>query len=281
MTADMRSAAALVANARMYAVNPDVAALWERLFASIAEDADVPLSVIRHSPPQPLYDLWRRTDVGCAFMCGYPWSIWAEDDGRRPRLLAAPQPSAGRYAGRPRYCTDIVVRDDSRYADVDALRGTRFAYTIEHSQSGWQAPRTFFAGRALAHGGRWFGAAIGPLDTPRAVADAVIEGRVDAGPLDSWWHDLLRRHEPATAAQLRTLASTPMTAIPPLICAAATPATLRERLTAALARVGTRPELRDLRDALLIRGFAHVGLADYEPLAQHARDTDALGYRRL
>ena len=120
----------LIANARMYAVNPHVGALWDRLFASIAEDADVSLSVIRHPPPQPLADLWQRTDIGCAFMCGYPWSAWNDNAGGRPQLLAAPQPSPSRYGGQAVYCTDIVVRSDSRYTDLEALYGARFAYTI-------------------------------------------------------------------------------------------------------------------------------------------------------
>jgi ABC-type phosphate/phosphonate transport system substrate-binding protein len=216
---------ALGANARMYAVNAQVAALWERLFAWIAEDADVPLAIVEHPAPQPL-------------------------------------PSPARYDGRPVYCTDIVVRRDSPHTDVDSLRGARFGYTVEHSQSGWHAPRAHLATRALAAGGRWLGEVVGPLVTPRAVIDAVLAGRVDAGPLDSWWHDLLRTHEPAVAATLRTVGSTPMTPIPPLVCAAATPHAQRERLAATHARAGNDPALRDLRDALLLRGFVRLAADD-------------------
>ena len=270
----------LIANARMYAIDARVAALWERLFAWIAEEAEVRLDVVAHVAPQPLAALWRRTDVGCAFMCGYPLCTW-KDAADRPWVLAAPQPSPPRYGSLPVYCTDIVVRRDSPYADIDALHGARFAYTVEHSQSGWHAPRGAFATRALAADGRWFGAIVGPLQTPRAVVGALLDGRADAGPLDSWWHDLLRRHEPATAARLRTIASTPMTPIPPLVCAAATPVALRERLTAALERVGAHPSLRDLRESLLVRGFARATADDYGALARDARRTDALGYPRL
>jgi ABC-type phosphate/phosphonate transport system substrate-binding protein len=271
---------ALGANARMYAVNAQVAALWERLFAWIAEDADVPLAIVEHPAPQPLPSLWRRSDLGCAFICGYPLGTW-EDADDRPRILAVPLPSPARYDGRPVYCTDIVVRRDSPHTDVDSLRGARFGYTVEHSQSGWHAPRAHLATRALAAGGRWLGEVVGPLVTPRAVIDAVLAGRVDAGPLDSWWHDLLRTHEPAVAATLRTVGSTPMTPIPPLVCAAATPHAQRERLAASLARAGIDPALRDLRDALLLRGFVRLAADDYRTLGREARRIDALGYPRL
>jgi len=280
MTADAPRAAALVANARMYAVDAHVAAWWKHLFTWIASQANVELTTIDHPPPRPLPDLWRRHDLGCAFICGYPWSTW-EDEATRPQLLAAPIPSAPGYDGRAVYCTDIVVRSDSEFDSVDDLRGARFAYTAEHSQSGWQAPRAFFADRARHAGGRLFGDVVGPLQTPRAVAAAVIANRADAGPLDSWWHDLLRRHDAATAAQLRTIARTPMTPIPPLVTAATTPGSIRERLIAALERVGSDTTLAPLREALLIDGFERAAPGDYLQLAQNAQQIDAHGYARL
>jgi ABC-type phosphate/phosphonate transport system substrate-binding protein len=270
----------MIANARMYALDDTVSKLWRRLFERVAVRAGVALDVVEHPAPRALGELWGRADLGCAFMCGYPWSTWQSEEGR-PRLLAAPLPAGERYAGRPVYCTDIVVRRDSRHANVAALRGARFAFTIETSQSGWQAPRQYFAERALRAGGRWFGDLAGPLVTPRAVVDALIAGRADAGPLDSYWHDLLRRHEPATAAQLRTLARTPMTPMPALVCAASTPDAVHERLVDALAGVARDERLRDVRDALLLGGFVAVHADDYVPLARAARGTDRLGYVRL
>jgi ABC-type phosphate/phosphonate transport system substrate-binding protein len=199
----------------------------------------------------------------------------------RPRLLAVPLPRGERYAGRPVYCSDIVVRRDAPFTDVDALRGTRFAFTLESSQSGWQAPRAFFAEHALRSGGRWFGQTVGPLVTPRAVAGAVIEGRADAGPLDSYWHDLLQLHEPAIAARLRVLASTPMTPMPALVCAASTPDDAHARLVDVLLGVANDDALRAVREGLVIRGFALPVEDDYSNLARRAQALDARGYARL
>ena len=271
----------MIANARMYAVNAHVAALWERLFAWISTRAGVTLDVIEHPGPQPLDALWRREDLGCAFMCGYPWSTWHDEEIERPQLLAAPCPAPARYGDRAVYCTDIVVRADADVRDIDALHGARFAYTTETSQSGYQAPRTFFANAAITAGGHWFAEVVGPLQTPRAVVNAVIEGRADAGPLDSYWHDLLRRHEPGTAAELRTIASTPLTPIPSLVCGAATDETTRVRLVDALRAVEADAALGEIRDALLIRGFSTAVEGEYAMLASRARETDALGYSRL
>jgi ABC-type phosphate/phosphonate transport system substrate-binding protein len=271
----------LVANARMYAVNPQVARAWQRLFKWVADEADVPLVYMAHAPPEPLETLWHRADLGCAFMCGYPLATWPHAASNPPRLLAAPLPSPSRYQRRPVYCTDIAVRADSGYTTIDELRGSRFGYTVEHSQSGWQAPRAFFARHARAAGGAWFRAVTGPLQTPRAVLDALLDGGIDAGPLDSWWHDLLRRHEPATAARLRVIATTPLTPVPPLVCANGIADATRRRLAAAFAGVADAPHLGSLRDDLLLHGFAMRDASDYATLVQDARETDTLGYRTL
>jgi len=271
----------LVANARMYAVDAHVASLWVRLFRFVADASDVPLDVIAHAPPRPLAALWTRSDLGCAFMCGYPFATWDEARAPRPRILAAPLPSPARYGLRPVYCSDIVVRADSAFAGLASLADARFGYTVEHSQSGYQAARALFAPRARAVGGRFFRAVVGPLHTPRAAVEALLADRIDAAPIDSWWHDLLRLHEPKTAAQLRTLASTPPTPLPPLVCAAGVPLAARKRLTTALLRAGNADEVAPLRAPLLLAGFDIVEAASYAALADDARAIDALGYARL
>ena len=126
---------------------------------------------IDHAAPAPLEDLWARDDLGAAFMCGFPFASAA----RKPRLLAAPVPSPPRYGGRPRYCTDFVVRADRRFAHLRDTFGGRIGWTVEHSQSGYNAVRHHLlrAAGAAAAVPQW----VGPLVTPRRVIDAVLDGR--------------------------------------------------------------------------------------------------------
>jgi ABC-type phosphate/phosphonate transport system substrate-binding protein len=215
--------------------------------------------------------------MACALMCGYPWVTWS--GAGQPVPLAAPLPSSARYGGRAVYCTDLVVRADSRLQRVDDLLGKRLAWTVRDSQSGYQALRCFFAPHA--HGGRAFSATVGPLVTPRGVLEALLAGAADAGPLDSYWHDLLRRHEPGLASQMRVIASTPMTPMPMFVAAAGVPESTRARLTDALLAVATAPELQQLREQLLIDGFARVDPAAYDVLVQQAARADALNYFQL
>jgi ABC-type phosphate/phosphonate transport system substrate-binding protein len=263
----------MFANARMYALDPAVAGAWRALFAAVGERAGVALEWLEHPAAKPLHELWQRSDLGCAFICGYPWVTWQGPD--RPVPLAVPRPSNPRSEGRSVYWTDVVVRADSAFASLDGLFGHRMAWTVVDSQSGHQALRTMLAGRAAGHA--LFAATVGPLVTPRRVVDAVLAGDADGGPLDSYWHDLLRRHEPELASRLRVVARTPPTPMPLLVASAATPADLRSRLAAALLAQSPGPEL----EALQIDGFAPVDSVAYELLAQRAAQADLAGYTRL
>ena len=270
----------MIANARMYAINDAVDAAWRRLFEWIARAADVPLGVAGHAAPLPLADLWLRPDLGCALMCGFPWASWSTSI-ERPTPLVVPIPSPPAFRAQPIYWTDIIVRADSGLQSAADLEGLRFAFTVEDSQSGYQAPRHFFADLARMHGGRLFAATVGPLYTPRRVVEAVIANEADAGPLDAWWHALLRRHEPTLAAQLRTVAATRPTPIPLVVCSAGVENEMRQRLVAAFERIEGVPELAEVRDSLLLARFARPKTTDYEALTERARTADALGYHRL
>jgi ABC-type phosphate/phosphonate transport system substrate-binding protein len=267
----------LIASARMYAINSSVAASWRTLLEWVIARAGVASEVIDYPAPQPLAALWSRPDAGCVFMCGYPIA----HSQPPPRLLAAPVPDADRYGERPVYFTDIVVRADSPVHELPDVFGRRFAYTTEDSQSGYQAPRSYLAPFARDRDGTLFSATVGPLVTPRRVVEAVVNGDADAGPLDSYVHDLLRLHEPALADQLRVLASTEAMPIPALVAAPALPDDVAERLTAALLAVADAPELAPTRAALLLRRFVAVDALAYAALRDAAREADAAGYPRL
>jgi ABC-type phosphate/phosphonate transport system substrate-binding protein len=269
--------AVLVANARMYSVEATTAAAWQALLEWVAQRADVPMIYEPHRPPAPLDALWRRPDLGGALMCGFPFATWHDPAVVRPHPLAAVVPLAA-PSGEPVYRTAVVTRADGDIAGLDDLRDRRFAYTTPESQSGYQAVREWMGARAAAAGGRWFGATIGPLVTPRAVVDAILRGDADAGPLDAYWLDLLMRHEPATARQLRTVTHTDWTPLPPFVCSAAVPPPQRQRIAGALLEAGETPALGDVRATLAIATLAPVTAADYAVLATRARATDALGY---
>ena len=258
----------LVANARMYSVTPVVKAAWQDLLAWVARTSGVPLTYLDHAAPAPLEHLWARDDLGAAFICGFPFASAA----RKPHILAAPVPSPPRYGGKPQYCTDLVVRADSAVTLLGDTVGGRIGWTVEHSQSGYQAVRHHFALRG-AHDVQW----VGPLVTPRRVIEAVLAGEIDIGPLDSYVHDLLRRHEPETAAKLRVVESTAMTPIPLLVASPGVERDAAARLRDALLACHREPALAATLETLLLARFDAVEPGDYDVLLRRAQAADRAG----
>jgi hypothetical protein len=134
----------------------------------------------------------------------------------------------------------------------------------------YDAPAPLSALWQRAQGARLYRAAAGNLIHARGVIDALAAGRIDVGPLDSYYHDLLRKNEPGFAAQVRTVAATRPLPIPPLVATAAIAPSELARLRQALQGAASEPPLAPVMDRLLLAGFALPDPADYQPLAAMA-----------
>jgi len=266
-----------VASARMYSWSPSLTAAWQRLLQWVSARAAVSLEVLNLSDPVSLDDLWAREDLGCVFMCGYPWALRAD----RPHLLAAPVPSPPRYGGKPVYVTDFIVRADSAYRTLEDTFGGCLAYSAEHSHSGYNAARFHLLPYRTPARPTLYGRLLGPLHRQVPVIDAVIEGRADVGPVDGYALDLLRHHGSERAERVRVVATTISAPSAPLVASPMVDAGSRERLTSALLEAHTAPELAVTLDDLLLTRFVRVNPADLEVFLDRQRAAEAAGYPKL
>jgi ABC-type phosphate/phosphonate transport system substrate-binding protein len=250
----------------MYSVSPRVQYVWERLLRWVLDDAEMPWAIIAHDAPQPLNTLWARADLGLAMMCGLPCAVRTPP----PQIIAAPIPSPERYQGLARYCTDLVVRADAPFRCLEDTFGGVAAYTVGDSMSGAVAFNAHLQAFRSPARTRLYDRSVGGLLNARGVIDALVRGDVDVGPLDSYYHDLLRRDSPAYAAQVRTIASTRWTPIPPLVSTAKLPPAVVDRLRASLQRAMQHPDLAAERAFLLLAGFATPHASEYDVLARIA-----------
>jgi ABC-type phosphate/phosphonate transport system substrate-binding protein len=263
----------VIASARLYEWAPSLAVAWRRLLQWVATTAGVHLEIVESSSLS-LDELWARDDLGCVFMCGYPYALREH----RPALLAAPVPSPARFGGRAVYVSDFIVAADSAYRTLEDTFGHRIAFSTEHSQSGYNGPRHHLL--------RWqrpqlFAEVKGPYVRQRAVIQAVLDGEADVAAIDGYAHDLLRRHDPPTAGRLRVVATTDPAPSPPLVASPAMAPADRARITDALLAAHQAPELTGVLADLLLSRFTRVAPDDFQVLLdwQHAAET--AGYPKL
>lgn len=263
-------------NARMYAVTSAVEADWRELLEQVTAEAGVPLSYVPYPAPAPLEALWSRPDLGCVLMCGYPIAL-----GLAPVVpIAAPIPRAAWAAGRPLYRSDLVVRVDAPYRRLEDTFGGRAGWTVEHSHSGFNAFRHHLLGYRTAARPTLYADMLGPLVTARAVLDALREGRIDVGPLDAYWHQLLAHHQPELTAGIRVLASTALAPMPAFVAAQGTPEDDIVRLRAAFVAAAARDWFAPYGQRLLLQGFAAVGPGDFSATLEWDRAAKAALYPR-
>jgi ABC-type phosphate/phosphonate transport system substrate-binding protein len=248
----------MIINTRMYSVCPAAKSAWQTVIEWVTQRADVHWTFLDWDAPKPLSELWARDDLGCAMMCGLPYSL------REPQaqIIAAPVLSLARYAGRSVYFSDLAVRADSKYQTLEDTYGGVLGYTLKDSQSGYFALRHHLL-PLEKQGPLPFRQIAGNLINPKGVIQALIDGRIDVGPLDSYCHDLFRKLQPELASQVRVVASTDPTPMPPLVSTAALDAATLQRVRDAFLAVAQAPELAAARDALLIERFVVPDPADY------------------
>jgi ABC-type phosphate/phosphonate transport system substrate-binding protein len=255
----------MIANARMYAVDAQASELWRALLSAVTAQAGLNVEVIEHAPPARLDDLWRRTDMAAVFMCGLPYSR----ANPKPTLIAAPVPSPAEFAGLPKYWSELVVRGDSRFGDLESTFGGKICMTAPNSQSGYAAALQYFMAFDVTRSAKAGGARsplyreiAAPAVTPLGAVTAVVAGAADVAPIDAYAYRLLQKYRGDLTSKLRTVARTARTPIPPLVASIEEATGLRAVFTAA----HRDPALKVLLAGLELSHFVTPDPRDYDAL---------------
>ena len=241
---------------------PEVREWTGRFWTAIAEElrargvSDVPNALER---PSGHHDAWRPDGLLFSQTCGYP-AVTALRGA--VRVVATPHYAAPGCEG-PRYSSVVAVREASRVAALEELRGAVCAFNSRDSQSGYNTLRAAIA--PIARRGRFFTRTVETGAHAASIA-AVREGRADVCAVDCVTWALLARYRPSALAGLEVIRYTEPTPGLPFVtardCPAATVASIRD----ALGRAFVRPDLAETREALLVCGLSMLSDEDYEPL---------------
>jgi phosphonate transport system substrate-binding protein len=205
-----------------------------------------------------------QTDVG--FLCGLQYVRMTKWPACPVELLAAPVLPGERYASRPIYFSDVVVRKDSPYTSFDDLSRCTWAYNERVSHSGCNIVHYSLLQRAKAI--PYFAQTLKSGSHLRSL-DMVLEGRADATAIDSHVFEIFQRRNPRIAEGLRVIDMLGPSTIPPVVVAKRLDAELKHQLRAALVTMH-----HDAQSAQQLR----AGLIDhFVPVTDdHYQDIDAM-----
>ncbi len=195
---------------------------------------------------------WRELDGGAvdlAFVCSPPL-IWL---GGAVEAVAAPILTDSRFGGKPLYCSEVVVKRDSRFQSLDDLRGARWAINETSSWSGYWV--------TLHRIGSWdfFGEVIQAGFHERALR-MVANGEIDGSAIDCHVLGVALRKDPRLAESLRVIETLGPGPSQPVVVSSRLDEGVKARI---------RERLLGLDDPLM-REFGVEGFApppDYSPIA--------------
>jgi hypothetical protein len=259
---------------RMYDVCDEARALWRRLFEQVCTAAGLRARWLNHDGP--IEDLWSREDVLCTFECGLPFVERSYDLEFVVALVPSPPP----YSRQPVYRTDFLVRTDDDISTLEGAHGLRLGWSVEHSQSGFNAVRHFLL-KDHRSGKIPYTQFVGPLNTPKSCLRALMAGTVDVVPMDSFYMDLLRRFRPEYSRQFRVVASTPYSPFPPLVTSRRRSVHRVGALRSAFIEFGDRPTNAKLLSDLLVHRFVSFDAAEYGAIGEQHREAQSAGIKSL
>ena len=165
----------------------------------------------------PWQERERRFDEGAihaGWICGLPYVLKADCPRPGLELLAAPEMAAARYARRPVYFSDIVVRRDHPARSFSDLRGSRWGYNEPRSHSGYEVVRCQLA--QLGEPTAFFGKTV-ETGAHQATLRMIVEGKVDASAIDSTVLETEFQRRPVLRRYLRVIESWGPSPAPPWV----------------------------------------------------------------
>jgi ABC-type phosphate/phosphonate transport system substrate-binding protein len=227
--------------------------LWLAIRRQLSERGiEAPDVLDRSSDPE---QLWSAPALLLSQTCGYPYANVLVN---KVALVGTPaHASTGAAPGS--YFSVLVARKSQAPEYLGDLAGKRFAYNMQHSQSGFSAPVRLLAAAGLA-------SLPEPLVTGahRASIRAVADGEAEWAAIDAVTWELAKRYEPASQ-DLTVFARTRQTPALPLITSlqhANQAGTIADAIEAAITELDEQT-----RDAVLITGLTRFRAEDYAPLA--------------
>jgi phosphonate transport system substrate-binding protein len=207
-------------------------------------------------------------EIQLGWICGLPYVRKADRPEAGIDLVAAPVMRHPRYAGRPIYFSDVVVRHDSRYAAFADLRGAAWAYNEPNSQSGYNITRYHLARMGETRG--YFGQVVAAGSHLRAI-EMVLARQVDASAIDSTVLELELEKRPELAEQLRVVEALGPSPIPPWVATRSVPADLRDAIRRAFWEMHQDAQGQALLAAGQMARMAPVQDGDYDAIREMAR----------
>ena len=224
------------------------------------------------------FDQFVAGEIDAGFICGLPYVQLMRDSPAPVEALAAPLLAGDRYAGRPVYFSDVVVRrGDDAHSFAD-LRGRSWAYNDRDSHSGYNLTRYILVSMGQTSG--FFGRVTAAGSHQQAIR-MVAAGDVDASAIDSQVLAIELRYHPELSNAIEVIDTLGPSTIQPLVGATHLPPLLRSELRQIVTDTHRDAATREALAHGFVERFLPVSDVDYDDIRRMLRAREAQGFLTL
>jgi phosphonate transport system substrate-binding protein len=255
-------------------LSPNALPFYEFVTQAVGRRLDVETSLIVGDD----YERCEQDVDDVCFVCSLPYLTFVRRGSVAVEPIAAPVLSGERYAGRPIYFSDVIVRRDSDVRTFKDLRGHSWSYNEPLSHSGYGITRFHLVQMGETDG--FFGEVVEAgfhLESIRLVR----EGKVDASAIDSQVLEIELRDDPALAEDIRVIDSLGPSTIQPVVASKRLPADLRRELREAFVGLGEDVSMREGLSLGMVERFAPADEATYGDVKGMLETAEAAGFTEL
>jgi phosphonate transport system substrate-binding protein len=224
------------------------------------------------------FDQFGNGEIDAGFICSLPYVQLMRQVPAPVELLAAPVLRGDRYAGRPIYFSDVIVRQDSPVRTFADLRGRSWAYNDTESHSGYNLTRHHVVKIGETHG--YFARVVEAGYHQQAIR-MVAAGEVDAAAIDSQVLAIELRDHSHLAEELRVIMALGPSTIQPVVAARRLPVDVKAALRSILLRLGDDRAARSELGRGFIDRFVPVTDEDYDDIREMLRSAENAGFLTL
>jgi phosphate/phosphite/phosphonate ABC transporter binding protein len=253
---------------------PNMAPVYRFLAERISDHLGRPVELVVGRS----FDQFEQGEADLGVICGLPY-VWLAD--RRPppvEPLAAPVLQGVRYAGRPVYYSDVIVRHDSPITSLEELRGHSWAYNEPASHSG--STVTLYSLVVMGARPGFLGPVVEAGFHQRAIR-LVAAGGVDAAAIDSQVLAIELRDHPRLADRLRVIGAFGPSTIQPVVAASRLPARVKDQVREVLVGLAGDPAARPVLAYGLIDRFTPVDDGAYDDIRAMLATIETAGWTSL
>lgn len=248
-------------------------ALWEHLAGRLRNRGihNVPDRLRREVSYQ---EQWTSGKLLFSQACGYDVLLPFRN---HLRMIATPVYQAPGCSG-PWYSSAVVVREDSRTEHLEDLRGARCVINSRTSHSGMNALRAMVA--PLHCDGKFF-TSVRVSSSHEASLEMIARGDADVAAIDGVTYTLFQRHRTQMLSATRVLCHSRRMPAPPFVTSSRTTCEELQRVQDALFETLEAPEIRAIKDELLLEGAEILALEHYQPISEWEQAASQMGYEEI